>query len=133
MGQAETTSTTSSRDSDTAVVTAFPSLAKSTPGSSDPTIVGAYAHMLEKLHLTRPRDWGVYTPDYRDLMERADHARSVILAVTAYLGELVHDTNRSCWHSRIDRRWIDARLDDLCSDVVGAMENAADDAAGAAA
>ncbi len=68
-------------------------------------------------------------PDVTDLEDRAAHLKKVVEAVSVYLTALLDDTAQNI-PGGLDRRQIDALLSDLASEIAGAVQGAADNAAG---
>ncbi len=118
MAQAETT-TTPSRDSVQATVTAFPSFSPQSPHPLDgnqPGLLGSYAHMLGRLMENRPQQIR-YEADHWDLYERAEHAEKLLLTVRNYLKVLLHDTNSVSRSARIDCHYVENVFHDMIGDV----------------
>jgi aminopeptidase N len=66
--------------------------------------------------------------DASDLEDRADHLKKVLDALSVYVTTILDDTAQNV-PGGLELRYIDALLSDLCSDVVGTVQHAADNMA----
>lgn len=94
--------------------------------TTPPTILSAHAHMVERIEANKPCYLNpAHLADADDINERAEHIRFLMMAVTDYVRVAVKDIDDSSNH--IDAKYIYGCLDDLTSEIVGALRNAADD------
>jgi hypothetical protein len=90
-----------------------------------PTILGAHAHLLERLQQNRPHHMpGWHLADALDFEDRAEHLRRLLIAVEDYVRAVMVDMARS------SNVYVDADvtgcISDMQGDVVGSLINAAE-------
>lgn len=96
------------------------------PAAIPHTILDAHAHLIERIEANKPCHLNpAHLADADDINERAEHIRFLMMAVTDYVRVAVKDIDDSSNH--IDAKYIYGYLDDLTSEIVGALRNAADD------
>jgi hypothetical protein len=96
-----------------------------------PTILGAHAHLIERLQQNKPHhmhDW--HLADALDFEDRAEHARRLLIAVEDYVRALMVDTARSS-NIYVDTD-VTGSIADMRGDVVGTLLNAAEELSGVA-
>lgn len=90
------------------------------------TILGAHAHLIERLGDNRPAHLqAAYIADADDFTQRAEHLRRLMTAVSMYVDTALEDIARSS-NIELDRTYLIGLLDDLTADVCGSLENAAE-------
>ncbi len=93
--------------------------------STRPGILGAHAHLIERLIKDKPFPIRLVA-DEHDLEDRKDHVERLLKAVEDYLGALIADTNMVSRSGQIERDMIEGYFSDLTGDLCGAFQNAAD-------
>ena len=90
------------------------------------TIAGAHAHLIERLTDNQPTYLNSYTlADKDDFLERAEHLRRLLTAVTMYVDTAIADIASSS-NINIERREVSGMFDDIIGDLCGSLENAAE-------
>lgn len=111
-----------------AIVTIIPRAATPTIRSVASRITDAHWELIERLTRLPPNviDPRVDADDH-DLENRADILRCHLRAVADYVSEYVRDTaDHSGWSVQVDRKWIEATMQDVISDIVGPIAVAAE-------
>jgi hypothetical protein len=92
---------------------------------SAPTILGAHAHLLERLQQNRPHHMhGWHLADALDFEDRAEHLRRLLIATEDYVRAVLVDMARSS-NICVDTN-VTGGISDLRGDVVGTLLNAAE-------
>ena len=87
----------------------------------------AHAHLVDRIGDNTPYILNSrLIADAEDFNERADHVRSILIAVTDYVRVAVKDISDKS-NTAIDERYLLGLLNDVTGDVVGALNNAAED------
>jgi hypothetical protein len=90
-----------------------------------PTILGAHAHLLERLQQNRPHHiHGWHLADALDFEHRAEHLRRLLIATEDYVRAVMVDMAR--WSNIYIDADVTAGISDLRDDVVGTLLNAAE-------
>jgi hypothetical protein len=98
---------------------------------SAPAILGAHAHLIERLQQNRPHHMhGWHLADALDFEDRAEHLRRLLIATEDYVRAVMVDMARSS-NIYVDTD-VTGGISDLRGDVVGTLLNAADDLRGVA-
>jgi hypothetical protein len=96
------------------------------------TILGAHAHLLERLQQNRPHHiHGWHLADALDFEDRAEHLRRLLIATEDYVRAVMVDMARSS-NIYVDTD-VTGGVSDLRGDVVGTLLNAAERIQSAAA
>jgi hypothetical protein len=94
--------------------------------STAPTILGSYAHLIGRLAANRPHYLNPrMIADAADFNERADHLRTLMIAVGDYVRVSLKDIGDSSG-VELDVKYVEGAFHDLTGDVTGALRNAAD-------
>jgi hypothetical protein len=89
------------------------------------TIIGAHAHLLERLQQNRPHHMhGWHLADALDFEDRAEHLRRLLIATEDYVRAVLVDMARSS-NIYVDTN-VTGGISDLRGDVVGTLLNAAE-------
>lgn len=97
------------------------------PAALAASLTGAHAHLIERITQNKPaalNPW--YIADADDFTERAEHLRRVFLAVEDYVLAAVNDIAASS-NAVVDKKYLLGCLADLTGEIVGSLENTADD------
>ena len=111
------------------VTTAIPS--QVTGPSTDPStnsVKAAHSYFVAALAGKPPRAIPLF-PTSVDFEDRGEHLGSVLTAISVYLSAILEDTAENV-PGGLDLRYTEAALSDLMSDVVGTLQQAANDLAG---
>src|SRR5271170_2596266 len=98
------------------------------PNTTNPSsILGAHAHLVERLRENKPaplRAW--FLADAHDFEDRAEHLRTLLIAVGDYVQAAVNDI-ASYSNAPVDKKCIAGCLADLGAEVVGSLSFTAED------
>ena len=95
------------------------------PASPAATILGAHAHLIERLAGNKPCHLNpAWHADADDFNERAEHLQRAFIAFSDYVRVAVKDIADTS--TELDENYIFGCLNDLGSEIVGALEIAAD-------
>jgi hypothetical protein len=95
-----------------------------------PSVLGAHAHLIERLITNRPHHMpGWHLADALDFEDRAEHLRRLWIAVEDYTRAVLVDTAASS-NVGLDIKNLTGIISDTQGDVVGCLLNAADEVRG---
>ena|ERR1700688_1768772 len=93
--------------------------------STDPSILGAHARLLERIAVDRPYEIH-FVADPDDIEERGQQMDRLFKAFITYVDAFVEDTARSTWALHADRRYDMERMDSIRDDIVATFERTAE-------
>jgi hypothetical protein len=94
------------------------------------SILDSHRHLIARLGSNRPfhiHNW--YVADDDDFTDRAAHLKGLLNAVGDYVRAALKDIESKA-NVRLDVTYLEAIMSDATSEIVGSLENAADDVRG---
>jgi hypothetical protein len=96
----------------------------------DTTILDSHRHLMARLTTDKPchiHNWHI--ADDLDFDDRAAHLKSLMAAVGDYVRTALKDIEAKA-NVRIDVTYLEAMMSDTAAEIVGSLENAADELRG---
>jgi hypothetical protein len=91
------------------------------------SILDSHRHLIARLHTNKPYHLpAALVADETDFTLRAAHLNDLLIAVGDYVRTALKDIESKA-NVSLDVTYLDAIMNDTTSDIVGSLENAADD------